>query len=188
MITDAHRLDRRQDGPCPHADVVLGAWVTSTDAEYDLLFSVEFPAVMRTVYLMLHDLEWAEDVTQDAFVQLLRHWKKVARYDRPGAWVRRVAIRLAVEALRRERLRSLLEREAEPAIWPQPADVDVIRAIRELPGMQRAAIVLFYFEDRPLAEISDILGCAEPTARVHLHRARKRLADLLGEEVSEDVS
>jgi RNA polymerase sigma-70 factor (ECF subfamily) len=162
--------------------------VTSTDAEYDLLFSVEFPAVMRTVYLMLHDLEWAEDVTQDAFVQLLRHWKKVARYDRPGAWVRRVAIRLAVEALRRERLRSLLEREAEPAIWPQPADVDVIRAIKELPGMQRAAIVLFYFEDRPLAEISDILGCAEPTARVHLHRARKRLADLLGEEVSEDVS
>ena len=188
MITDAHRLDRRQDGPCPHADVVLGAWVTSTDAEYDLLFSVEFPAVMRTVYLMLHDLEWAEDVTQDAFVQLLRHWKKVARYDRPGAWVRRVAIRLAVEALRRERHRTLLEREAEPAIWPQPADVDVIRAIKELPGMQRAAIVLFYFEDRPLAEISDILGCAEPTARVHLHRARKRLADLLGEEVSEDVS
>jgi RNA polymerase sigma-70 factor (ECF subfamily) len=163
--------------------------VSGADAEYDRLFSVEFPAVMRTVYLMLHDLAWAEDITQDAFIQLLKHWRKVARYDRPGAWVRRVAIRLAVEALRRERLRSLLERDAGSSIvGPQPADVDVIRAIKELPGMQRAAIVLFYFEDRPLAEISDILGCAEPTARVHLHRARKHLADVLREEVSEDVS
>jgi RNA polymerase sigma-70 factor (ECF subfamily) len=168
--------------------MVRGAWVSDADAEYNLLFSVEFPAVMRTVYLMLHDLEWAEDIAQDAFVQLLKHWRKVARYERPGAWVRRVAIRLAVEALRRERLRSVLELETEPTIWPQPADVDVIRAIKELPGMQRAAIVLFYFEDRPLAEISDILGCAESTARVHLHRARKHLADVLGEEVSQDVT
>lgn len=188
MISDANRLYRRQDGLCPHSDALLGAWVSGTDQEYDLLFSVEFPAVMRTVYLMLHDLEWAEDITQDAFVQLLKHWKKVARYDRPGAWVRRVAIRLAIEALRRERLRSLLERDTEPSLAPQPADVDVIRAIEKLPGMQRAAIVLFYFEDRPLAEISDILGCAEATARVHLHRARKHLADVLGEEVSQDVS
>ncbi len=54
--------------------------------------------------------------------------------------------------------------------------------------MQRAAIVLFYFEDLPVAEIAHILDCAEPTARVHLHRARKRLAEVLGEEVSEDVS
>ena len=58
--------------------------MNETEADYDLLFSVEFPAVMRTVYLMLHDLEWAEDITQDAFVQLLKHWRKVARYDRPG--------------------------------------------------------------------------------------------------------
>ena len=142
---------------------------------------------MRTVYLILHDLDRAEDVTQDAFVELLRHWKKVARYDRPGAWVRRVAIRLAVDALRRERLRSVLEKRVERPPEPRPANVDVIRAIKELPAMQRRRSCSS-FEDLPVAEFAHILDCAEPTARVHLHRARKRLAEVLGEEVSEDVS
>ena len=157
------------------------------DAEYDLLFTVEFPAVMRTVYLILHDLDRAEDIVQDAFVQLLKHWRKVSRYDRPGAWVRRVAIRLAMDSLQRERLRSVLERKVEPPRMPVPADVDVLRAIRDLSGMQRAAVVLFYFEDRPLSEVADILGCTGSTARVHLHRARKHLNDVLGEEVTQDV-
>ena len=155
--------------------------------EYDLLFSVEFPNVMRTVYLILHDADRAEDVTQDAFVQLLRHWKKVSQYERPGAWVRRVAIRLAMGALHRERLRSVLERKVAPSPEPEPADPDVLRAIGALPGMQRASVVLFYFEDRPLAEIADIMGCSPSTARVHLHRARKHLASMLGEEVNEDA-
>jgi len=161
--------------------------VADTGAEFDLLFSVEFPAVMRTVYLMLQDLDRAEDVTQDAFVQLLKHWNKVSRYDRPGAWVRRVAIRHAAATLKRDRLRSILERRVEPAPGPRPADVDVLHAITTLRGMQRATVVLFYFEDRPLAEIAHILGCSESTARVHLHRARRHLAVLLEEEVSDDA-
>lgn len=156
--------------------------------EFDWLFAEEFPAVMRSVYLIVHDLDRAEDITQDAFMQLLRHWKKVSRYERPGAWVRRVAIRLGVQAVRRERLRSLLERNVEPAGSAAPVSIDVMRAIGRLPAMQRAAVVLFYFEDRPLSEVADILECAGATARVHLHRARKRLAEILGEEVIEDAS
>jgi len=67
---------------------------------------------------------------------------------------------------------------------PEPAEqVDGrgVEAVRQLPGAQRAAIVLFYYEDRPVAEIAMILGCAEATARVHLHRGRKRMAQILGE-------
>jgi hypothetical protein len=67
--------------------MVRGAMlVADADLQFDWLFADEFPAVMRAVYLIVHDLGRAEDITQDAFVQLLRHWKKVSRYDRPGAW------------------------------------------------------------------------------------------------------
>lgn len=85
------------------------------DAEFSWLFQVEFPAVLRTVFLILHDRERAEDITQEAFVTLLGHWKKVATYERPDAWVRRVAIRLAMRALRRERMRTTLERNTPTA-------------------------------------------------------------------------
>jgi len=151
------------------------------DAAYTELFRLEFAPVVKTVTFILHDRERAEDIAQDAFVQLLRNWSKVSQYDRPGAWVRRVAIRLAVRQVRRDRILSLIQRSMRADIEVQPRDTDLFESIRRLPGMQRAAIVLFYYEDRPVAEIATLLDCAEATARVHLHRARKRLAELLAE-------
>jgi DNA-directed RNA polymerase specialized sigma24 family protein len=155
--------------------------------DYTAFYRAEFRPVARTVYLIVHDAARAEDLTQEAFLKLLQHWKKVSTYERPGAWVRRVAIRLATKHVRRESLRPVLERNAAPLPPPGPVDVDLLRAIAQLPSQQRAAVVLFYFEDRPVSEIVDLLGCTESAAKVWLHRARHRLADLLKEEV-EDVS
>jgi RNA polymerase sigma-70 factor (ECF subfamily) len=53
--------------------------------------------------------------------------------------------------------------------------------------MQRAVVVLFYLEDRPMEEVADLLDCRPSTGFVHLHRARHRLAELLSETVSEEV-
>jgi RNA polymerase sigma factor (sigma-70 family) len=183
----ARGLARHQTEHLPRLRPVWGFPVGTADLEYDWLFANEFPAVMRTMYLMVHDVDRAEDLTQDAFVQLLKHWKKVSRYDRPGAWVRRVAIRLAMDALRRERLRAILERKVEPPPASVPADIDLLRAIRSLSRMQRAAVVLRYFDDMEIDEIAAAIRCSQATVRVHLHRGRKRLGELLGEEVTEDV-
>jgi RNA polymerase sigma-70 factor (ECF subfamily) len=84
-------------------------------------------------------------------------------------------------------MRSVVERGSHTAELPQSIDVDLANAIGQLPPRQRSAVVLFYFEDRPMQEIADILGCSVSTGWVHLHKARKRLAALLGEEVSESV-
>lgn len=157
------------------------------ELEYAWFFRAEYASVLRTVYLILGDRGRAEDVAQEAFVQLLSHWKKVSRYERPDAWVRRVAIRLAVRTLRRDRLRGALERETVRHDVIRPPDVDLADALRQLPVKQRACVLLFYFEDRPIAEIVHILGISEGAVKVHLHRARQRLATLLGEEVDEDA-
>ena len=60
----------------------------------------------------------------------------------------------------------------------------------ELSPKQRAAVVLHYFEDRPLPEVAGIIGCSHATAKVHVFKARKRLAVLLhdrSDEVADDV-
>ena len=161
--------------------------MNEADIEYAWFFRAEFAGVLRTVFLILHDRGKSEDVTQEAFIQLLTHWRKVSRYERPEAWVRRVAIRQAVRLLKRDRMRAELERADVPVSDADLPDVDLARAVQRLPAMQRAAVVLFYFEDRPVAEIADILGTSDGSVKVHLHRARQRLVVLLGEEVGEDA-
>ena len=155
--------------------------------EYAWFFRAEFPGVLRTVFLILHDRGRSEDVTQEAFIQLLAQWKKVSRYDRPDAWVRRVAIRQAVRTMKRDRMRTELERAEAVAPDPDLPDVDLARAVQRLPAMQRVAVVLFYFEDRPVAEIADILDISDGSVKVHLYRARQRLAALLEGEVGRDA-
>jgi RNA polymerase sigma factor (sigma-70 family) len=161
--------------------------VSDADLEYAWFFRAEFPGVLQTVFLILQDRGRSEDVTQEAFIELFVHWRKVSRYERPEAWVRRVAIWKAVRALRRERMRAVLERDAVPDAGLDVPDVDLARGVRKLPVMQRSAVVLFYFEDRPVSEIAFILGISAGAVKVHLHRARRRLAELLGEEVDENA-
>ena len=71
---------------------------------------------------------------------------------------------------------------------PEQPDPDVARAVAALAPMQRAAVVLYYWEDRPVAEIARVLGVSVSTVKQHLYRARHRLAEVLREEVVEDVS
>jgi RNA polymerase sigma factor (sigma-70 family) len=157
---------------------------------FEDLFLAQFRGVARTVRYVVGDARTAEEVTQDAFVQLYRHWGRVSRYDRPDLWVRRVAIRQAQRERHRAWQRPVLElRAAEPDVVPPPSEPhdDVLAAVRGLPAQQRAVVVLFYLEDRPMPEIAEIVGCSVSTGWSHLHNARKRLALVLGEEVTHDV-
>lgn len=158
---------------------------TEAESAFAWLFRQEYSAIVRTAHLMLGDRAAAEDVAQEAFVRLYARWRRVSRYDKPGAWVRRVAIRLASRARRRSSTLELAQEQPGPA--DTPADPDLRRALLSLPPNQRAAVVLHYLEDLPVAEVAEILGIATSTARVHLHRARKRLATLLGEETNDGV-
>jgi RNA polymerase sigma-70 factor, ECF subfamily len=153
--------------------------------DYAAFFRAEFAAVTRTAYLVLHDRDAAEDVAQDAFTQLYLNWVKVSGYERPDAWVRRIAMRMAVRAARRGRLLSTLLGRLEAPRQEVGADMDLAAALRRLPPQQRAAVALHYYEGRPLAEVAQILNCSHATAKVHLFKARRKLAILLGEPESE---
>jgi RNA polymerase sigma-70 factor, ECF subfamily len=159
-----------------------------TPEEFEWLFVTQYRSIVWSAYVVLRDHAKAEEIAQEAFVRLLENWKKVARYDRPGAWVRKVAIRLATRAAKRETKGSLTTLNWPDPPNPESVDFDLMDAIRQLAPRQRAVIALFYLEDLPVSEVAEILGCSEATVSVHLHRARNRLAELLGEEVESDVN
>jgi DNA-directed RNA polymerase specialized sigma24 family protein len=146
--------------------------MSTPDDGFSEWFRVEYGPVLRVVRVIVGDQAVAQEVTQDAFEQALRRWSRVRDHDRPGAWVRRVAIRRAV----RVRDRRIAEPAFVPPDPPTGADVDLLAAVAALPRAQRAAVALFYLEDRPVAEVAELMECSESTVKVHLHRARARLA------------
>jgi RNA polymerase sigma-70 factor (ECF subfamily) len=160
-------------------------------ADYEWLFRATFARVHRTVGLVVRDRDRAEEITQEAFLQLLVNWRKVSQYERPEAWVRRVAIRLAVRHAGRESARRPLELAASPPEHGRSQelepDLDLAEAIATLAPMQKAAVVLHYYDDLPVLEVARVLGVSESTVKQHLHRARARLAQRLGEEASDHV-
>lgn len=158
-----------------------------TDEEFDDLFRREFRPIVRTVYIVLGDFGAAEDVAQEAFAALYRHWRKVHAYERPGAWVRRIALQRALRwrTRRRAESRTLERMHSIPAPTTDP---DLHRAIATLSPAQRAAVALHYLEKAPIAEVADIMQCAEGTVKSHLHRARERLSSILGEQEASDVT
>lgn len=163
-------------------------WKHMSDDAFDDMFRREYPSIRRTVALIVMSREVAEEVTQDAFAQLHIRWTRVSAMDKPGAWVRRVAIREAVKRRNRARRGQTLEAsQFVPDAVDVEVDVDLLRAVGALPSQQRAAIVLRYYDDLPMSEVASALGCAEATARVHLHRARSTLARrlVLVEEVDD---
>lgn len=127
----------------------------------------------------------AEDIAQDALIEVRQRWDTVGGYDKPGAWVRRVTIQLASKRLRRARAEAAaflrLER-IEPLPRGSEEIEDILRAIGRLPRRQRAAVTLCYLEDHSVREVAEILGCAEGTAKATLHKARTSLARMLTEE------
>lgn len=137
----------------------------------------------------------AEDIAQEAFVKAHRAWDSIAGYDRPEAWVRRVAINLAISNHRRSRRESVAlgrlaaaDAVADAAVDPGIGravslgdDEALWAAVRGLPRRQAAAVALRYIDDLSVAEIAAALGCAEGTAKALLHQGRANLAVRLGE-------
>jgi RNA polymerase sigma-70 factor (ECF subfamily) len=176
--------------PAPVKEIERPVPVPAGFPGFDEFFRAEYRRVVALVSVLCGRTGVAEELAQDAFVAAYRHWDRVARYDDPGAWVRRVAVNLATSSLRRrtrERLalvRLSSRREPQPAAGPGTDD-DFWRAVRDLPRRQAQCIALRYLDDRTVDEIADVLGIAAPTVRVHLHSARAALARRLGESIAE---
>jgi len=118
------------------------------------------------------DREIASDAVAEAFAQVLRRGPDVRD---PGAWVWRVAFRVAAgELKRRGRFGPLTD-----AGYDLPEPSDLFAALAQLSDRQRAAVVLHHLAGYQLKEIATVLGVNKATVGVHLTRGRRRLRELL---------
>jgi RNA polymerase sigma-70 factor, ECF subfamily len=155
------------------------------------------PAYRRRVfglaYSILRDRAAAEDLAQEVFVKL---WQALPRYDgraQLSTWIYAITRNAAISALRARRRsvslsdRSVLEEAEGIAAAPAggPDEAALRRGIGDLPAAQRQAITLYYLDERPVAEVAEMMGLPVNTVKTHLHRARAKLASALGAAAGE---
>ncbi len=161
-------------------------------SSFEQFFRDQYASLVALGAAMTGDRATGEDLAQETLRITHEQWDDVSGYDRPGAFARRTMVnRASNERRRRGRERRALRRLAvvprsdDARSTPAPLD-PLWSEVASLPTQQRAAIALRYVEDLPAAEIADVLGCAEATARVHLHRAHRTLAERLGDTYESD--
>lgn len=139
--------------------------------------------LVQALTIVAGDRETAADTVQEAFVRLLRNWGRVATYEDPAAWVRRVALNLILDHQRsaRRQTRLLLRIEKQPSIPEEmhAFDPELWKQVRALPPKQRTAVALRYVGDLTLCEVAAAMRVSDGTVDQHLRRAMTTLRNVL---------
>jgi RNA polymerase sigma-70 factor (sigma-E family) len=139
------------------------------------------PRLYRTAWLLTGDRHHAEDLVQDTLANMLKTW---ARIDNPGAYARTAMARTFISQRRR---RSWSERPTAelPEQVERVGDVELRMALREALGelapLDRAVLVLRYFEDRSVEQVALDLGKNASAITTRTARALDRLRVVLGD-------
>jgi RNA polymerase sigma-70 factor, ECF subfamily len=140
---------------------------------------------------MLGDVTEAEDIAQEAFLRL---WRNAGTLELGPyglkLWLRRVVSNLAIDRIRASRNTTVTDQVPEQPVRADQADglqaaalkVRVTAALQTLPERQRAALVLFHFEDMSQLEVGETLGISDEAVESLLARARRALRLVLKDD------
>ncbi|MFC6152635.1 SigE family RNA polymerase sigma factor [Nocardioides yefusunii] len=132
--------------------------------------------LMRTAVLLTGDRSTAEDLLQNAYARLFSKWKQVRRADHPLAYARRVMLRLHLDEKRRRRIVEVHTEAETSAPGSDPTTrLALMQALATLSALDRAVVVLRYWEDLSVADTAEQLGLSPVTCRTRSHRALKHL-------------
>lgn len=157
-----------------------------TREEFISLASAEQESLRRFLLSLCNDAALADDIAQDALVNAYVASSSFRGAARFSTWLFRIAYNCFIDRMRGRRLQTApLDSPAARAVpGPEAADgrfrhEDLHRAIGMLPDKERAALLLFYMEDKPVKEVADILEMPAGSVRAYLTRGRQHIKDYL---------
>ena len=158
--------------------VLVRRWQRGDIAAASVAIQRHEAMVYAAIYRLLRNHAMSEDIAQDAF---LRAHERIDQLRQPAAfpgWVRRIAVRLATDELRRGSFVELNDDEPDPGPGPdsQVETLDALERFRvqldALPPAQRAVVVLRDVEGFSIRETAEQLEISEAAVKMRLSRAR----------------
>jgi RNA polymerase sigma-70 factor (sigma-E family) len=150
---------------------------------FEEFVAVRLGALVRYATVVTWNAHLAEDVVQEVLIRAQPRWSRIGALEAPERYLQRMVVNefLSWRRLRASRvvhagdaLEDLLTPQADPTGRFDERDA-MLRLVATLPAKQRAVIALRFYEDMPVEEIADILGCRVTTVRTHLNRAMAAL-------------
>jgi RNA polymerase sigma-70 factor (sigma-E family) len=155
------------------------------DVGVERLFREHRLTMVRLAALLVDDRESAEDIVQEAFAALHRHWTTLSPDGSPLAYLRVCVVNGARSALRRRRTARLFALRTDPPLPTAAADQgvllaederQVIAALQRLPQRQREVIVLRYWSELTEPQIAKLLHISVGSVKSAASRGRAAIA------------
>lgn len=162
--------------------------------EASALFSAYHDRISRYVMSLVHNSSEAEDLTQDTFLRAYLHRDSLRDPNAMRGWLYRIATRVCLDRLRQRVVQvSIDSEEGERGMATIPADKPTALEITEreetgacvqrcldfLSDSYRAVILLHEGHSLTAREIAEILGESVGTIKIRLHRARRKLQEIM---------
>jgi RNA polymerase sigma factor (sigma-70 family) len=146
------------------------------EGRFEEVYRSSYPRMTRIAFLMTGSNETAEEVVQDAFVALYQRLDDVAE---PAGYLYRSVVNGCRARRRRQAVAERLG-APRPRADVLPPDLDETwQALRQVAPRRRAALVLRYYADLPLAEIARTLECSTGTVKSLIHRGLAQLKEVI---------
>jgi RNA polymerase sigma-70 factor (sigma-E family) len=156
------------------------------------LYAGHYTRLVRVAVLLLGDQGLAEDVVQDAFVDLHGRWSRLREPELAAAYLRRSVLNRSRSALRH---RAVVARDtaharhvlvdvpaAEQSALASATRERVLQALAELPTRQREVLVLRYYLDLTEHQIAEALGIGRGSVKTHASRGAAALRTSLEDQ------
>jgi RNA polymerase sigma-70 factor (ECF subfamily) len=159
---------------------------------FEEIYRAHAPRLFGLIVRMVGSQADAEDLLQEVFLAAHRKLDGFRGESALGTWLYRLTTNHVLDYLRSRAARTgqLTDAFDDDPVLPDPgsraiaertvAQMDLERALAQLPGGCRAAFLLHDVEGLEHREVAEALGIAEGTSKSQVHKARLRLRALLG--------
>ena len=164
--------------PVPDEMALVSRALEGDDSAFAELVRLGAPAALGAARRITGDRMLAEDAAQEAFLRAFRALKNYRHESSFAAWVRRIAVRTAIDLVRRRRPEESLavDPPSGPSEEKRYEDVDLLRqALAALTPVDREILLAREVEGESDKEIARRLEMTVTGVRVRMHRARKKL-------------
>ena len=144
--------------------------------------------VFRAAFSICRNQEDAEDIVQETFLRYIEGNCEYENEQHIKAWLIRTAVNRSKNVVQSfwHRKREAFGDYMQEIPFQEPADRELVETVLSLPEKYRIILYLYYYEDYPVSEISEILHLSANSVKSRLYRGRQLLKTKLGEEWTDD--